>query len=202
MSSNTGAALERFEIIDGNAEYSYSPSEDYKLLLKIKQGLEFTENSHIAIWLENQSSYHIRTLYFTDSASAESLPFWSWKRSEYVKAKEEAEQVKKSVDAVTEATPNSSFKAEDYILSEDESYTVLIEINQPGDDQPSLIYAVDIDNSRPSFYQLLTRLGFPEKSSTDEKDEWHINYSTENFSTALKLIDSVMLIIQRKEKNQ
>jgi hypothetical protein len=65
------------------------------------------------------------------------------------------------------ATQNSSFDPADYILpgDNDESlpYRLLIEINQPGDDQASLVYAVDIDNFDPRTFQLLDLVGYPKR---------------------------------------
>lgn len=48
-------------------------------------------------------------------------------------------------------------------------YKLLIEINQPSDtygsldDQPSLDYAVEIDNSLPRTFQLLDLIGYPQR---------------------------------------
>jgi hypothetical protein len=48
-------------------------------------------------------------------------------------------------------------------------YRLLIEINQPGDatekidDQPSLVYQVEIDNFDPRTFQLLDLVGYPVK---------------------------------------
>ena len=107
------------------------------------------------------------------------------------------------IDAVTSPTPNGSFDPADYILPSDSKestpYQLLLEINQPGDNQPSLVYAVEIDNSLPRGYQLLELRGFPKREADDEKGKevWGLYYVDESFTTALDLIDSVLLTIER-----
>ncbi len=106
-------------------------------------------------------------------------------------------------DAVTSPTPNGSFNPADYILpagpKDSTPYQLLLEINQPGDDQASLVYAVEIDNSLPRGYQLLELKGFPKREADDEKGKevWGLYYVDETFTTALDLIDSALLTIQR-----
>jgi hypothetical protein len=201
-SGNLGPAMERFEMSEDEMVFNYSPSPAYKMRLNVKTGTSYaTEPSpQVAIWLENQGSYHIKTL-LTPSDAAE-LPYWSFKHTGWEKAKREAEE-KNDVDAVTSPTPNGSFDPGDYILpsesKESTPYQILLEINQPGDDQPSLVYAVEIDNSLPRGYQLLDLRGYPKREADDEngKEVWGLYYVDETFSTALDLIDSVLLTIQR-----
>ena len=75
----------------------------------------------------------------------------------------------------------------------------LLEINQPGDNQSSLVYSVEIDNSRPRGYQLLDLRGYPkrEPDGKDGKEVWGLYYVDESFTTALDLIDSALLTIDR-----
>jgi hypothetical protein len=83
-------------------------------------------------------------------------------------------------------------------------YRVMIEINQPADptekleDQPSLIYQVEVDNYDPRTFQLLELVGYPQKEeSEDGKEEWSIYYVDERFGSAMSLIDSALLTINR-----
>jgi hypothetical protein len=77
---------------------------------------------------------------------------------------------------------------------------LLLEINQPGDDQPSLVYAVEIDNSLPRTFQLLELRGYPKREDgEDGKEAWPLYYVDESFSSALDLIDSALLTISRGE---
>ena len=159
--------------------------------------------------------YHIKTLLAPDAAGQDELPYWAFKHAGWEKAKREAEQAGQldpttepgpisDVDGISSATPNGSFDPADYILprSTEEStpYSLLLEINQPGDDQPSLVHAVQIDNSLPRTFQLLELRGYPKRDDDDEqtgKETWSLYYIDQTFTSALDLIDSVLLTIKR-----
>ncbi|MBT8036061.1 MAG: DUF4405 domain-containing protein [Verrucomicrobiae bacterium] len=203
-SENMGAALEMFEMDEEGAVYRYAPAENYKLKLQVEFGVGYHEASppEMAIWLENKSSYHIKTLHRT--ASSKLLPYWDWKVREYEAAKEEAEQKEpENVDVISSATPNASFDPRDYILPErnTEPFYLLIEINQVGDfnqhyaDQPSIIYRVEIDNAYPNYYQVLDVVGY--SKFNPEEDAWDAYYPDGTLTTCLKLIDSALLVISR-----
>ena len=203
LSNNLGAAQDRFMMNDNGMIYHYTPTAKFKLKLEVRAGKGYQSQAppQIAIWLENQSSYHIKTLHSTPIT--EELPYWSWKVKEYEKAKREVEENNGELLAVSGATPNSSFDARDYILPErnKEAFYLVIEVNQPGDsnksypDQPSLIYKVEIDNKYPSAFQVLELMGY---SKFDEQEEsWEAYYPDGSITTALKLIDSALLTIER-----
>ena len=63
-SGNLGSALERFEMREDEMVFDYSPSPDYKMHLRVKAGPTFSAKPapQLAIWLENQGGYHIKTL--------------------------------------------------------------------------------------------------------------------------------------------
>ncbi len=113
------------------------------------------------------------------------------------------------VDGVSAATPNGSFDPQDYILPADREnpmpYKLLIEINQPADaheqyeDQPSLVYSVEIDNAWPKTFQLLDLVGYPKREDGDSKETWSLYYVDDEFGSALELIDSALLTIRRSE---
>ena len=182
--------------------FDYSPSPDYKMRLTVKTGPSYSTSPppQVAIWLENQGGYHIKTL--LAPAAANELPYWSFKHAGWEKAKREAEELG-DVDAVSSPTPNGSFDPADYILPGDSKdstpYQLLLEINQPDDKQPSLVYAVEIDNALPRTYQLLELRGYPKRADDDKngKETWSLYYVDESFSTALDLIDSALLTIER-----
>ena len=117
------------------------------------------------------------------------------------------------MDAVSGATENGSFDPADYIVPGETNssmpYRVMIEINQPADptekleDQPSLIYQVEVDNYDPRTFQLLELVGYPEKEESEEgKEEWSIYYVDERFGSAMSLIDSALLEISRSPPSQ
>ena len=82
-------------------------------------------------------------------------------------------------------------------------YRVLFEVNQPNDpsskteDQPSLVYEVEVDNYDPRTFQLLELIGFPEAEEVEE-NEWSLRYADERIQSAFDLIDSALLQIERK----
>jgi hypothetical protein len=78
-------------------------------------------------------------------------------------------------------------------------YRLIIEIDQPDDDQPSLAYAVEIDNADPRVFQLLELMGYPkqEENDKDGKEAWALYYVDERFTSALNLINSALLTIDR-----
>lgn len=201
-SGNLGPAMERFEMSEDEMVFDYSPSPKYKMRLNVKTGPSYATQPppQVAIWLENQGGYHIKTL-LAPQVNSET-PYYAFKHAGWEKAKRESEQ-EKAIDAVTSPTPNGSFDPADYILPSDSKestpYQLLLEINQPGDDQPSLVYAVEIDNSLPRGYQLLDLKGFPKREADDDKGKqvWGLYYVDETFTTALDLIDSALLTIQR-----
>ena len=79
-------------------------------------------------------------------------------------------------------------------------YRLLLEINQPGDDQASLVYAVEMDNANPRTFQLLDLVGFPkrEDDETSGEEAWSLYYIDDSFSSALDLVDSGLLTIKRR----
>ncbi len=214
LSKNLGPALDRFEMKHDGLIYRYSPAPHYKMALTIRAGKAFNKNDppHIAIWLENASFYHIKTLRKPEDRAAgrAALPYWDFKVRGWEEAKRKAEKSGKDlaeleVDAISGATQNSSFDPADYILPSDPEnrmpYRLLIEIDQPDDEQPSLVYAVEIDNADPRAFQLLELVGYPKREENDEdgKETWSLYYVDETFSSALDLIDSALLTIDRKQ---
>ncbi len=207
LSHNVGAALDRFEMRDNGMLYNYTPAPNYKLQLDVRAGERYDTAAppSIAIWLENQSSYHIKTLH--SSQSTEELPYWSWKVEEYEAAKLEWEEAKDAGEeefhAMAGATPNSSFDPADYILPErnTEPFYMLIEVNEANDrnefhaDQPSVIYKVEIDNQFPKAFQVLDIVGYS-KYDPDEEG-WYAYYPDGTLTSSLKLIDSALLTIER-----
>ncbi len=224
-SGNLGPALERFQMGEEEIVFDYHPSPDYQLRLTVKTGPSYDAASppQVAIWLENQGGYHIKTLLAPDAAGQQALPYWAFKHAGWEKAKREAEQKDQAlqndragpkvepiaeadvdVDGITAVTPNGSFDPADYILPRSTAgstpYSLLLEINQPGDSQPSIVHAVEIDNSLPRTFQLLEMRGYPKRDDDEEpsgKETWSLYYIDQTFTSALDLIDSGLLTIKR-----
>lgn len=211
LSANLGPAQERFEMSEGEMVFQYAPDPSYRMQLTIKTGpaYDIATPPRVAIWLENQGAYHIKTLLVPEASAPGTLPYWSFKREGWEKAKREAEE-EVDIDAVSAATPNGSFDPADYILPADPDnpmpYQLLIEIDQQGDshgsveDQASLVYSVEIDNASPQTFQLLELVGYPkQEEDRDGKEAWALYYVDEGFGSALDLIDSALLTIDRSE---
>ena len=205
LSNNLGAAQDLFVMNQDGMIYNYTPAPNYKLKLEVRAGKGYDKKSppEIAIWLENKSAYHIKTLY--TSQSKKELPYWAWKVEEYEKAKVESKQEKpEDVDDISGATPNSSFDPRDYILPErnKEPFYLLIEVNAKGDknefheDQPSIIYKVEIDNKFPKAFQVLDIVGY--SNFDPEEKAWVAYYPDEKLTSALHLINSALLSIDRE----
>ena len=214
LSGNLGPALDLFEMDEKGMTYRYTPDPGYKMLVDLRTGPAFDLKNppRLAVWLENQSLYHIKTLYVSDTPdNREQLPYWAFKVKGWEKAQEEAKaknlSLEDSVDAVSEATANGSFDPADYILPTEQNasmpYRVLIEVNQPNDpsskleDQPSLVYEVEVDNYDPYTFQLLELVGYPVMEEKEEKEEWYLSYADESIESAFEIVDSVLLQIDR-----
>lgn len=200
-SGNLGPAMERFEMREDEMLFDYAPSRDYKMRLTVKTGPSYHTSPppQVAIWLENQGGYHIKTL--LAPADSKELPYWAFKQAGWEKARREAEEFGE-IDAVSSPTPNGSFDPADYILPGDPAdstpYSLLLEIKQPGDPQPSLVHAVEIDNTLPRTFQLLELRGYPKREDDiEEKETWSLYYIDDSFASALDLIDSALLTIER-----
>ena len=213
LSGNLGPALDRFEVTDEGMRYQYVPDPRYRMALNVRRGSAFDGSNppDFAIWLENASHYHIKTLHTPQNPTSASatLPYWDFKRRGWEEAKREADASGKEIEeelevhALAGATQNSSFDPADYILPDEAEeslpYRLLIEIDQADDDQASLVYGVDIDNAYPRTFQLLDLVGYPVREEDDDegKGEWALYYIDETFDSALKLIDSALLTIER-----
>ena len=214
LSGNLGPAIDLFEMDEKGMTYRYTPDPGYKMLVDLRTGPAFDLKNppRLAVWLENQSLYHIKTLYVSDTPdNREQLPYWAFKVKGWEKAQEEAKaknlSLEDSVDAVSEATANGSFDPADYILPTEQNasmpYRVLIEVNQPNDpsskleDQPSLVYEVEVDNYDPYTFQLLELVGYPVMEEKEEKEEWYLSYADESIESAFEIVDSVLLQIDR-----
>lgn len=213
LSRNLGPALDRFEMSRDGLAYHYSPAPHYKMSLTIRAGsaFDFENPPHVAIWLENASFYHIKTLHEPQNPAAAraALPYWDFKFRGWERAKRKAEESGRDlaeelgVHGISAPTQNSSFDPADYVLPADPEgsmpYRLLIEIDQPDDEQSSLVYSVEIDNADPRTFQLLELVGYPkrEEDDADGKEVWALYYVDERFGSALDLIDSALLTIDR-----
>ena len=201
-SGNLGPAMQRFEMTDDGMVFDYAPSPEYQMRLDVRTGPAFHSDSppQLAIWLQNQGGYHIKTLLAPEDGGE--TPYWQFKHAGWEEAKRKAAELE-DVDATTMPTPNSSFDPADYIqpqASEDaRTYQLLLEVNQPGDEQASLVYLVEVNNALPRAFQLLALRGYPKRGADDEdgKAVWDVYFIDESFTTALDLIDSALLTIDR-----
>ena len=171
-----------------------------------------------AIWIENRSGYHIKSLHHTDTPDPKiHLPYWNHKRREFLKYKKRHEEMTEAerqaeLDAMTSATENDSFDPADYIVPEDPErqmpFRVLMEINQPDDgnahhdDQPSLVFSVEVDNQDPKTFQLLDLVGYPKSEEKGGDVCWELHYIDETIDGAFDLVDSALLQIEREQASE
>jgi hypothetical protein len=96
VSQNLGPALDRFEVKEDGMVYQYAPSDDYQMELTVKTdpNLNLEGPPKIAIWLENQGDYHIKTLLGPDEIS-DDLPYWSFKRKGWEKRRKRRKKTMK-----------------------------------------------------------------------------------------------------------
>lgn len=220
LSDNLGPDPSNFELDGQRMLYRYDPADHYRMLLEVMGGSAYDADDppYVAIWIENRSGYHIKSLYHTERDDYEThLAYWHYKRSEYLKYKAEHEAKSEAVaeqqedlDALSSATENDSFDPADYIVPKDPErdapYRVMIEINQLGDgnehydDQPSLVYSVEVDNRDPRTFQVLEIVGYPKaKEGEDGEVTWSLYYADETLTTARDLLDSALLRISREQ---
>lgn len=222
LSDNLGPDPSNFELDGQRMLFRYDPADHYRMLLEIMGGSAYDADNppFVAIWIENRSSYHIKSLHHTERDGYETqLAYWHYKRSEYLKykaeheAKAEAEQdvqQQEDLDAVSSATENDSFDPADYIVPDDPErdapYRVMIEINQVGDgnehydDQPALVYSVEVDNRDPRTFQVLEIVGYPKAEQVEDgATAWSLYYVDETITTARDLLDSALLRIARDD---
>ncbi len=218
LSDNLGPDPSRFELDGQRMLYRYDPAPHYRMQLEVMGGLAYDADQppFVAIWIENRSGYHIKSLYHSEQEGyATQLPYWHHKRSEYLKYKREQEALTDAeraskLDAISSATENDSFDPADYIVPRDAErdapYRVMIEINQPGDantdhaDQPSLVYSIEVDNRDPRTFQVLEIVGYPKaEQDAGEATTWSLFFVDETITTARELLDSALLRIARDE---
>lgn len=215
LSTNLGPDPSRFEIDGQRMLYRYDPAPHYRMLLEVMGGSAYdaADPPYLAIWIENRSGYHIKSLYHSERDEYEAqLPYWHYKRSEYLKYKREHEaktqaQKQADLDAISSATENASFDPADYIVPKDSErespYRVMIEINQPGDtnehhaDQPSLVYSVEVNNRDPRTFQVLEVVGYPKAEQEDGEAVWSLYFVDQTLTSARDLLDSALLRIAR-----
>lgn len=216
LSGNLGPELDRFEMQDSRMIYQYVPDPRYKMQLEIVGGAAFDPGQppFVAIWLENRSGYHIKSLHHSETEGHEAaLPYWHFKRSEFLKYKRRHEQMTEAerqaeIDAMSSATENDSFDPADYILPDDPEreapFRVMVEINALGDandagpDQPSLVFSVEVDNRDPRTFQVVELVGYPVREEQDGEVEWSLRYADDSITTARDLLDSALLRIERQ----
>ena len=220
LSDNLGPDPSNFELDGQRMLYRYDPADHYRMLLEVMGGSAYDADDppYVAIWIENRSGYHIKSLYHSERDGYETqLAYWHYKRSEYLKYKSEHEakseaaaEHEEDVDALSSATENDSFDPADYIVPKDPErdapYRVMIEINQRGDgnehydDQPALVYSVEVDNRDPRTFQVLEIVGYPKaEEGEDGQTSWSLYYADETLTTARDLLDSALLRISRSQ---
>lgn len=104
-SGNLGPAMQRFEMTDDGMVFDYAPSPEYQMRRNVRTGPAFDSDSppQLAIWLQNQGGYHIKTLLAPEDGGE--TPYWAFKHAGWEEAKREAAEFE-DVDAITSIIKN------------------------------------------------------------------------------------------------
>ena len=167
----------------------------------------------IVVWIERRDAKFIDTLYITGAYSKpkshmgklskgtlfwkEYFPAWSVRMVSADKKLPLEENA--DFDAVTSATPQSSFTLNTKLLSNTEPFVLYVELNKSTDTnavfteenyewvgQPSIIYSCEIASTKGGIEYTLKPIGYG-----DINKENSINHDLTNIDTALKIIKEI-----------
>ncbi|EID86061.1 putative periplasmic protein (DUF2271) [Treponema sp. JC4] len=191
--------------------FSFAGAFAKEISVKVSPGEHWKEKREpqVAVWLEDEKGNYIRTLYVTERAShkswifgpkegrPESLPVW------YGASKNESASDKVTVshnlDAVTGATPKSALTLTAQIEVRD--YIIKAEFNNSFDyndfytkktsgvnGQPSVVYTAKIPAELAPGQEITLEF---EGTGSLTGEDGKINKSTENLTTAKKIVKAV-----------
>lgn len=200
--------------------FSFAGAFAKEISVKVSPGEHWKEKREpqVAVWLEDEKGNYIRTLYVTERAShkswifgpkegrPESLPVWygtSKNGSAFDKVSASpstpSASLSRDLDAVTGATPKSALTLSAQI--EDRDYIIKAEFNNSFDyndfytkkmsgvnGQPSVVYTAKIPAALAAGQEIT--LDFEGTGSLTGEDG-KINKSTENLTTAKKIVKAV-----------
>lgn len=173
-------------------------SEQASLSVEIdwtKLGID--SETDVAIWVETKSGAMIETFFLSNGLKyseklshkegeprrGDILPVWRNRYTAICGIDPEGK-----LDALSGPTKNHKFDLNNN-LSSSESFSVFVEINAAGDDQPSVIYAALIEPESNNPYTLLTLLG----TGKDAKLSGAIHYELDDITTAKQIVEKILV---------
>ena len=152
----------------------------------------------VAIWAETKSGSIIETLYLTgslqysDSHSWEGqnqrrgdiLPVWRHRYTAVCGIDPAG-----AADLVSQPTINHQWLLDNQLNEAKEAFTLYVEVNLPGNDAPSLIYAANIEPSSNNPYTLLNLIGHSDGS----KNDGELNYDLSQLKNAQPPVERILV---------
>lgn len=181
-SQNNVAHLENDALYRTVKLSSTGASVDLELLWK-----KSPKGAAAAIWAETKSGSIIETLYLTGSLKyseshdweggtarrGEILPVWRHRYTAVCGIDPFGE-----ADLISQPTINHQWLLDQKLDEAKEGFVIYVEINLPGDDAPSLIYAANIEPENTNSYSLLNLLAHSGGSDKDGE----LNYDIESYT--------------------
>jgi hypothetical protein len=166
--------------------------------------LQWSKNPNgavVAIWAETKSGSIIETLYLTGSLKyseshawekgiarrGETLPVWRHRYTAVCGVDPFGD-----VDLISRPTINHQWLLDQKLDEAKEGFVIFAEINLPGDDAPSLIYAANIEPENINPYTLLNLLGH---SGGSEKDG-ELNYELDENLREKDIVDRILVRVR------
>jgi len=183
----------------------------------------------VAIWTEGETGSLIETLYLSEKAAfnesyqwgghpvdrVDVLPIWRHRYTLKTGVAPDGDQV-----VYSGATPEHSFSVHSYLRTDSKPFYLYVEVNVPADSnsfyhprhkpdhagyvksgigQPSILYGAYIEPTKEKQYALLDLVGHGGSSSSRDGN---IHYDTQHLSTAKKLIEKILVRVQRVEPTE
>lgn len=159
------------------------------------------QGSAVAIWAETKAGSIIETLYLTGSLKyseslswenrtarrGEILPVWRHRYTAVCGVDPFGE-----VDLISQPTVNHQWLLDQKLDDANEGFVIFVEVNLPGDNAPSLIYATNIEPENPNPYTLLNLLAH---SGGSEKDG-ELNYDLTKIPPTTNPIERILIKTQ------
>jgi len=173
-------------------------SEQASLSVEIDwTSLGIASDTDVAIWVETKAGAMIETFFLSNGLRyseklshkegeprrGDVLPVW---RNRYTAICGIDPDGK--LDALSGPTKNHHFDLENN-LSNGDAFSVFVEINAAGDEQPSAIYAAMIEPDSENPYTLLTLLG----TGKDAKLSGAMDYDLSQLTTAKQLVEKILV---------
>ncbi|MFK7910560.1 MAG: hypothetical protein AB8F34_08145 [Akkermansiaceae bacterium] len=159
------------------------------------------KGSAVAIWAETKAGSIIETLYLTGSLKyseshdwenstarrGEILPVWRHRYTAVCGVDPFGD-----VDLISQPTVNHQWLLDQKLDAAKEGFVIYVEVNLPGDNTPSIIYAANIEPENHNPYALLNLLAHSGGSQKDGE----LNYDIEEFQQGRDIVERILIKTQ------